>query len=102
MKNKILRYVGLGGILLLLVGTFAMGSMNKKTANSNSVNNMASHYRKERQAGSLTEEELSKYRSKDIPEVCRLPDYDNNINKWKEHLSHHEETLYCLDYLNKE
>jgi len=42
--------------------------------------------------------DLSQYRSNDIPEDCRLPKYENNIKSWKEHLSHHQPTLYCLDY----
>lgn len=44
---------------------------------------------------------LSKYRSEDIPEECRLPEYENNVESWKEHLSHHEETEHCLGYYQK-
>ena len=41
--------------------------------------------------------ELEKYRSPEIPEECRLPDYENDLDYWKEHLSHHQNTLYCLE-----
>ena len=42
--------------------------------------------------------DLSKYRSESIPEDCRLPGYESDVEAWKEHLSHHQNTLYCLDY----
>ena len=34
-----------------------------------------------------------------IPEKCR-PAAGQNINSWKEHLSHHAETQDCLKYFN--
>jgi len=43
---------------------------------------------------------LEKYRSNNIPEDCRLPTYETRIESWKEHLSHHQNTLYCLDYFD--
>ncbi len=43
-------------------------------------------------------QELDKYRSETIPEECRLPEYKDNVDSWKAHLSHHENTLYCLKY----
>ena len=42
--------------------------------------------------------DLSKYRSEDIPEECRMPEYEKNLEEWKEPLSHHQNTLYCLNY----
>ncbi len=42
--------------------------------------------------------ELEKYRSESIPEQCRLPEYEDDLNWWKQHLSHHTNTLYCLEY----
>jgi len=41
---------------------------------------------------------LEKYRSDDLPEDCRLPEYESDPVGWKEHLSHHKQTWYCLDY----
>ena len=35
--------------------------------------------------------------SGNIPEECKLP-AGQDINSWKEHLGHHENTKYCLDY----
>jgi len=42
--------------------------------------------------------ELDKYRSEDIPEACRLPVYEDNLDWWKQHLSHHQQTWDCLKY----
>ncbi len=80
MKNKILGYIGVGFFVLILLGSLfvGFGGMTGKTVEE--------------------EDDLSYYRSEEIPEDCRLPDYDNDVNKWKEHLGHHENTLYCLDY----
>ncbi len=120
MKNKILAYLGLGVVLLLLIGAFAMGSMNGRAINnvddsndmsdhhggggqpatSNVVGDMSDHHGGSGQQVSLSSEELAKYRSEDIPEDCRLADYDNDVKKWAEHLSHHENTRYCLEYYN--
>lgn len=44
--------------------------------------------------------DLDQYRSNSIPEDCRLPIYESRIESWKEHLSHHQNTLYCLDYFD--
>ena len=41
--------------------------------------------------------DLEKYRSDNIPEECRLP-ASQDIESWKEHLEHHENTKYCLEY----
>ena len=42
--------------------------------------------------------DINKYNSEEIPEECRMPEYENNLEEWKEHLSHHQNTLYCLNY----
>lgn len=97
MGNKTLAYIGLGVILLLLVGTFAMGGITRKVTSD--TNDMTGHH-SEGQPLSSSSEELDKYRSEKIPEECRLPEYEDDLNSWKEHLSHHENTLYCLDYYN--
>lgn len=98
MKNKTLAYIGLGVIVLLLFGTFAMGRMNRRTTSD--TNDMTGYPESGMQSVDSSSEDLSKYRSEDIPSDCRLPNYENNVNKWKEHLGHHENTLYCLDYYN--
>lgn len=99
MGNKILAYVGLGVVLLLLVGTFAMGGMNRMSGRSvSSTEGIVSNHGQEMQSVDLGGQELAKYRSEEIPEECQLPSYDNDVNKWKEHLGHHENTWYCLDY----
>ena len=96
MENKTLAYLGLGIALLLLIGTFAMGAMSNMTWRS--VGDMADNHGGEQPVSLSNSEELTKYRSEDIPEDCRLPEYENSVESWKEHLSHHKETLYCLDY----
>ncbi len=32
-----------------------------------------------------------------IPSECQLPD-GQELSAWKEHLGHHQETKYCLEY----
>lgn len=85
MGNKIL-IIGISiFVLLIITGVLISsgilkinGNVIKETENSNP--------------------ELEKYRSENIPEDCRLPIYENDLDWWKQHLSHHKETLYCLDY----
>ncbi len=102
MESKILVYLGLAIALLLFVGTFAMGNMNGRTvSNVGDSENMANHHGGE-QSIILNDEDLAKYRSEDIPSDCRLPDYNDDVKKWAEHLSHHQETQFCLEYYNEE
>ena len=42
--------------------------------------------------------DLEKFRASNIPEECRLPAGNNDIDAWKEHLGHHQETKFCLYY----
>mgnify|MGYP001619087549 CR=1 FL=1 len=35
--------------------------------------------------------------SSNIPEECKVPQ-GQDLQAWKEHLGHHSNTLYCLDY----
>lgn len=83
MGNKLFFYGVIGIFILMLIGSFAWGS---GTFSNNVVEN------------SEVNSELEKYRSNDIPEDCRLPVYEKSIVSWKEHLSHHKQTLYCLEY----
>ncbi|MFQ5531699.1 MAG: hypothetical protein ACE5ES_03735 [Candidatus Nanoarchaeia archaeon] len=81
MENKLL-YAGLGILILFL----AVAVIAKPQLNSNVV--------KEQE---IINPKLEKYRSTNIPEECRLPKYENSIEEWKEHLSHHKPTWYCLE-----
>ena len=81
-NKKVLDYIGIGVVVLLLVGSVIVGlnlSSSKDVIVESDLN-------------------LEKYRSEDLPADCRLPVYESRIESWKEHLSHHEETLYCLEY----
>lgn len=84
MENKILVYIGIGLLVLTLIGSlsFGLGKISGNTIKEKTTNNI----------------DLSEYRSEEIPEECKLPEYENSIEEWKEHLSHHQNTLYCLDY----
>ncbi|MFA4952766.1 MAG: hypothetical protein WC584_00935 [Candidatus Pacearchaeota archaeon] len=50
-----------------------------------------------RTGDAINNEDLNKYRSEKIPQECRLSQGEN-LQSWKEHLGHHQDTLYCLDY----
>ena len=82
MENKTLIYIGIFLLVLLLVGGLfaSFWNMNGDAVKKTSV------------------AELNKYRSEEIPEACRLPPYENDVEYWKQHLSHHQNTWYCLDY----
>ena len=69
-------------LFLLLLGTFATFALKSSSRDDN--------------AGSTTNIQTD---SSDIPEKCRLP-AGQDINAWKEHLSHHTETRDCLKYFN--
>ncbi len=114
MGHKVLAYVGLGVVLLFLIGTFAMGGRGMSGKSVSNTDDMAGHHGGGQVVGNMdghhgggeqfiiSSEELAKYRSEDIPADCRLPDYENDLDSWKEHLGHHENTLYCLDYYELE
>lgn len=79
MNKKTILWIIVGIVLLLII----LKSFNLISFGSNANSNSAG--------------ELEKYRSESIPEECRLPQ-NQNLESWKEHLGHHENTLYCLDY----
>lgn len=82
MNRKILAYIGVSLlVLLLMAGLFNLGRMS-----GNSV-----------QQSKTSDAGLGKYRSNEIPEECKVPQ-GQDIQSWKEHLGHHQNTLYCLDY----
>ena len=68
-------------LLLLLVGTFGMFALRSSHSNTGS-------------AAAQTDSV-----SGDIPEKCRLP-AGQDVDSWKEHLGHHEDTRDCLKYFN--
>ena len=74
MENKeIIAYISVGIIILLLIfSSFGMLFFNRANAitNGDSVN---------------------------MPEECKVPQ-GQDIEAWKEHLGHHENTKYCLEY----
>lgn len=89
MDKKIIGYIGLSIFLLILVIGVIIKPGNDRVIDQNKNN--------------LPNPELEKYRSLDIPEACRLPEYEDNLDWWKEHLSHHKPTWYCLtDYYGVE
>lgn len=79
MKKDKFIYIGIIAILILVA------VIGLKFSKGDSVDN--------KKVGNL-----EKYRSEDIPEECRISDYEDDVESWKQHLSHHQETLYCLDY----
>ncbi len=79
-------YYILGGIIVLILLIITIYPFFNKNVSNNSA---------------VTENinpELQKYRLDSIPEACRLPLSQDDIQSWKEHLSHHKNTWYCLDY----
>ena len=79
MQNKFL-VLGAGVLLLLLIGSLFAGFLK---TDPNVVKTQ--------------DTDLSKYSSEKIPQECRLPE-GKDLQGWKEHLGHHENTKYCLDY----
>ncbi len=75
MKNKFLIFGVFFLILLLAVAVVIKLNINRQAVNNN----------------------LNTYGSENIPEECRLPQ-GQDLQSWKEHLGHHQQTLYCLDY----
>jgi hypothetical protein len=100
MENKLLVFGAGVFILILIAGIFiSSGAINLTNNVVKKIDSIAGPPSREIQkTDSLDTQDLSKYRSEDIPEDCRLPNYENNVNKWTEHLGHHEDTKYCLDY----
>lgn len=88
MGNKTLVYLAIGVFVLVLVGSVIISS---------GILNLSGNTIKNPESGN-SNLELEKYRSEDIPEECRLPETQSDLNSWIEHLGHHKETFYCLDY----
>ncbi len=87
IKNKNIIYITVGiTVVLLIAGVYFLNFRNFVGDETNNK---------------YADDNLDRYRSDDIPEECQLPPYENNTEKWKEHLSHHENTLYCLNYYNR-
>jgi hypothetical protein len=82
MNKKNLDYVVIGIIALLLIGSISVGISLSSSKDVVVVEDL----------------DLEQYRGEGIPIDCRLPVYESRVESWKDHLSHHEETLYCLGY----
>jgi len=80
-----------GVLILLLVVSAVFLIVNKKTQKANIVTPKKVEVA---QNNAL----LDKYRTDPVPENCRIPEYENDLKRWAEHLSHHESTRYCLEY----
>lgn len=83
MKKKTLDYIGIGVVVLLVVGTALL---------------MFDFSSEEGIVAVGEDLDLEQYRGDGIPVDCRLPVYESRIESWKQHLSHHEDTHYCLEY----
>lgn len=79
ISGKAIAAIGI--LLLLIAGTFGMFVLKSPSSNTGSITIQSSGV------------------SEDVPEECRLPT-GQDLNSWKEHLGHHEETQYCLKYFN--
>jgi len=86
MENKTLISIGAGIVFLFLIG---LAILNSGILGDNSLKNF------KQDSINL---ELEKYRVQEIPEDCRLPVYESDVEWWKQHLSHHKQTWYCLEY----
>ena len=84
MGRRILGYVGVGVVVLLLIGIVVVGFGFFSSEDEVVVEDL----------------DLGRYRGEGIPVDCRLPVYENSVESWKEHLSHHEDTHYCLEYFS--
>lgn len=79
MKDKkIILYIVIGVILLLLIfGSFGVMRFGGNRGNTGSS------------GGNVV--------NSNMPEECKKPE-GQDLESWKEHLGHHQNTLYCLDY----
>ena len=74
MDKKIIAYIMIGIIILLLILS-SFGVLNFNSGRVSTGNNDYSN----------------------LPQECRPP-AGQDIEAWKEHLGHHQNTLYCLEY----
>lgn len=96
MNNKKRGNILYGIVVLLLLVAVIFVVVSKDTQNLNTtVPNKASV---NTAPVKTTDSSLDKYRQDPVPEDCRLADYDNDVKAWAEHLSHHGNTKYCLEY----
>ncbi len=71
MNKKMIIYIMVGIFIFLLI----LSSFDVIRFNSNSQKNL----------------------NENIPAECRKPE-GQSLEAWKEHLGHHQNTLYCLEY----
>ena len=70
-------------LLVLLMTSFGFAHLGSVS----SINNI------------IEDDSASQSSSSSNPEKCRLP-AGQDLNSWKEHLGHHQETKDCLKYFN--
>jgi len=80
MRKKILDNIAWGIFVILLLGSLVIAI---KIPNSFIYSE---------------EDPLEWYRSDDLPEDCRIPEYESDIEEWKINLRHDQKTWYCLKY----
>ncbi len=73
--NKIIWYAAIGVILLFLI-LVSLNVIKFGSSNSGSGGNVVNG---------------------NMPEECQKPE-GQSLEAWKEHLGHHQNTLYCLNY----
>ena len=91
-KNKIYLVIGAIIVLGLLTVVFNLRATGNVGVNPENM-----------QEDVGIDPEVEMYLSQDIPGECSLPkNYKTSeeLDEWKEHLSHHENTYYCLEYYN--
>jgi len=82
MKRRTLDYIAIGIFAVLIVGSLLINFNVSKSA-----------------VGKLPENDaLVWYKSDDLPEDCRMPEYEDNIEEWKKNLRYNKETWHCLKY----
>lgn len=96
MNNKKRGNILYGIVVLLLLVAVIFVVVSKDTQNSNAV--VSDNVETVKVPVKVADSSLDKYRQAPIPEDCRLADYDNDVKAWAEHLSHHGNTKYCLEY----
>ena len=77
-KNKLIVYIGIAVFVLLLLGSIlaTSGFFNKSQSSASTGQ--------------------TSFKS-NTPKECQPPEGQDTAS-WKEHLGHHDNTKYCLDY----
>lgn len=76
MNKEVLIYIVIGILIVLVIGSVLITSGFLKL-------------------GARSSESSKSYGN--MPQECQKP-ANQDLESWKEHLGHHSNTLYCLDY----